>query len=390
MAPAIVGCVLLLGALPVSSASPPSDWPSLSNDAAQSNFNSVERALTVKNVLKLKVKWGSPTASQSYPIVYQGRVYIPVIYRKVIHVRILAAGSGTKIGVISHDATGGLLGANDEIFVAGKSLRVVNSSTLQPVASVKGASTTANSTYAYPQSDGTRLFVGYTWKKGSSIYTIDPTTDQIVHKLSSASGVGSSNGQRIFTNTSAGGVIYSEETGKVASKPPYAGSFWFADPPLAYTVASSGQKSARVYAVDGSGHTVWSRVVGPNLQTQNAEWPHAANSTDLYVATLSPRTGIQALDPLTGRVLWTRNIAGVQSIALADNVLFAVTYSLGQDVQLALFRANTGKPLGAIQLSSGFLSFTSPNQLMVAAGMVFIRVVGPGGTELVALGLRSG
>jgi hypothetical protein len=51
-----------------------------------------------------------------------------------------------------------------------------------------------------------------------------------------------------------------------------------------------------------------------------------------------------------------------------------------------MYRADTGKAIGALSLSTGYFAFPTNNELMVADGMVFVRAVGPSGTTLVALG----
>jgi outer membrane protein assembly factor BamB len=108
----------------------------------------------------------------------------------------------------------------------------------------------------------------------------------------------------------------------------------------------------------------------------------------VYVQVLRPQVGVQALDPLSGTVLWTRSIPDVQHIVLANGVLYVLTYGLGQQVRLVALHADTGVPIGAIVLSSGFFAFPASNGLMVANGMVFIRAANTTGSQvLVALGL---
>jgi outer membrane protein assembly factor BamB len=99
-----------------------------------------------------------------------------------------------------------------------------------------------------------------------------------------------------------------------------------------------------------------------------------------------PQAGIQALNPTNGHVLWTRHIPDISALTLADGVLYALTYSLGQPVRLIALHAGTGAP-SAPSYSLGYYAFNAANSLMVANGEVFIRAVGPGGSKLVALEL---
>jgi outer membrane protein assembly factor BamB len=118
------------------------------------------------------------------------------------------------------------------------------------------------------------------------------------------------------------------------------------------------------------------------------DWPHAVSKSAVYVQTLRPHVGVQALDPLSGTVLWTRSIANVQQIVLANGVLYVLTYGLGQQVRLVALHADTGVPIGAIVLSNGYFAFPAQNGLMVANGMVFLRAANATGAQvLVALGL---
>jgi outer membrane protein assembly factor BamB len=151
------------------------------------------------------------------------------------------------------------------------------------------------------------------------------------------------------------------------------------------TVASISRKNATLYAFNASGKRVWSVQVGP--PTSAFGWPHAVTRTAIYVHTLTPHSAVEALDPATGKVLWSKSIGDIQRLAVANDLLFALTYGLGQPVRLAVFKATTGAPVGAVQLSTGYYAFSEANELMIAAGMVFIRAVGPSGSQLLALGL---
>jgi outer membrane protein assembly factor BamB len=237
-----------------------------------------------------------------------------------------------------------------------------------------------------PVSDGKVILVGYAAPKAPGIlYTVDPASDSLVRKMPSASAIGTITTGRILTQTATGSAFYDERSGKTLSSQPSMRSNWFAGNPLAYTVASVKGKNTTLYAYDGSGHQAWSRVLAGPLAVEN--WPHAASAAAVYVQTMKPQTGVEALDPLAGSVLWSRAIPDVQQIVVANGVLYVLTYGLGQAVRLVLLRADTGAPIGAIVLSSGYFAFPAANGLIVADGMVFIRAAAASGTQLlVALG----
>jgi len=148
----------------------------------------------------------------------------------------------------------------------------------------------------------------------------------------------------------------------------------------AYTVASVNRGKTAVYAAGKNGHTTWKRVIGPAFIAR--EWPHAVSAVTVYVQSMRPKNGIVALNAGTGAIRWSRQLANVQSLTLANGVLYALSFSLGDQIRLLGFKASTGSPLGAITLSSGYYAFSSPgNGLMVANGMVFIRAIGPKGAQ---------
>jgi outer membrane protein assembly factor BamB len=162
-------------------------------------------------------------------------------------------------------------------------------------------------------------------------------------------------------------------------------SDWFAGSKLAYTVASVKRKAATLYAYRSNGTVAWHHSIAPSIVTTG--WPHVVDDAGLYVGIMKPWKGIEALDPVTGHLLWRKAIPDVQRLALANGLLFALTFNLGQPVRVVVMRAKDGASVGAIVLPPGYYGFPEPNGLMVADGMVFIRAVGPRGSELIALGL---
>lgn len=386
-APIILGCILVVGQPAVRAAPPSSDWPALNADAAQSNYNPNEATINGKNVLKLKAKWSAPIADQSYPIVAAGRVYLPIPAKRDIHVRVLDAATGKTLATYKKDALGGILAANGSVYLAGRVLQAIDPSTGQQIFQVVGTPKLAHSTFLDPQADQKYVFAGFDSGVNSSIYTLDASSNQIVKRLPSTSAFDTIAGGRVLTSSGKGGIFYDESSGRAVARPPYLGSHWFAGAALAYTVAPINRKSTMLLAFAASGRRVWGRVVGPLLATQSGDWPHALGPNVLYLQTFHPGEGIEALNAQTGTVRWTRHILNVEQLVLANHLLFALTYGLGEPVRVVVMRAGTGKVLGAIVLGTDFFAFNAYNAMMVADGMLFIRGSGPNGPELVALGL---
>lgn len=126
------------------------------------------------------------------------------------------------------------------------------------------------------------------------------------------------------------------EGAKAANCPtPVGPDFDFGASPILFHLASgkdvllAGQKSGQVYGIDpDSGRTLWSRKVGAGSALGGVEWGMAADDKRLYVAIsdlinlademmrpngqpvwdspLPPaRSGLYALDPATGKILWS-------------------------------------------------------------------------------------
>lgn len=382
----ILGAAVLAGQPPASAAPVQSDWPSLNADAAQSNFNRVETSLTAANVLKLRVRWSARVADQSYPVVAGGRLYLPFVAGHRIHVRVVDATTGKRVTMVTKDALGGILVSGGEVYLAGRSLQVVNVTDGQKVAQIHGTPYLPTNTFIDPEADQKYVFAGYVSGVHSSIYAIDSGSNQVAKKLASTSAAGTIGSGRVFTSTGSGSIFYDEVSGRAVARPPYLGSNWFAGDTLAYTIAPITRRGATLIAIDGSGQRIWSHLVGPVLATRGTDWPHAVGPNAVYVQTFRPRAGVVALDPLDGHQLWFRAVPNIQRVALAHNLLFCLTYALGQPARVIVLAADTGKPIGGITLSDGFYAFDAPNGLMIANGMLYIRVVGPGGSEIIALG----
>lgn len=384
-------------------APPTSDWPSLNADAAQSNYNSTELTISAKNFLKLKRKWVYPGPQcspsfpmsgydASYPIVGGGHVFVPIQSGYNIHVRELDALTGKCITRFSKDAQGGMLWSGTTLYVAGKHLQAIDPATGRALAKIDAAQKFSGSIFVKPLADKKLILSGFANRIQSKIYTLDAATNTVLHRLPSASASAAVTSGRVMTSTLKGSILYDEASGRALARPPYFGSNWFAGTDKEYMVASPPGKGATLFGFDSSGRKLWSHTVGPVMAAQSQDWPHAVGPDAVYVTNFRPHQGVQgegvqAIDPTTGHALWTLPLANVNQLALANDVLFALTYSLGQPVRVVAIHPKTGKTIGAIVLSSGYYGFFARDGLMVANGMVFVRVQGPQGSQIVALGL---
>ncbi|MGI8824517.1 MAG: PQQ-binding-like beta-propeller repeat protein [Chloroflexota bacterium] len=385
----IVGLLLLAGHSAAEATDSLSDWPSLNYDAAQTGDNVAEHRLTARNVLKLRVRWTAPEANGSYPIVSAGRVYVPIMAHGKVHVRVLDALTGKQRFVVPKDALGGILSAGGNLYLAGHLLQAVDLSTNEKIAQVGAAPASAHGTFLNPLGDSKIVLTGYYSATGlhpyANLYAFAPDLSRLYWKAPSVRAEGTISQDRVLTEIASGGAMYDENSGKRVASQRGLHSDWFAGDILNYAVATPKKGGATLYAFDGTGHKAWSATVGPRLITQG--WPHAISPNALYVQTFKPSTGLEALDPESGTRLWRDRLPEAEHIVLANGVLYALSYQLGQPVHLVVLRADTGKVIGAIILGSGYYAFSSANGLIVAAGMVFIRAVGPTGPVLIALGV---
>lgn len=382
---AILGLLIWSGMTPAGAATP-SDWPSLGANAAQSNFNADETVLTTGNVRKLKVKWTAPIPDVSYPVVAGGRVYVPQQKGKAVHAEALDALTGKQVATFTKGAVGGMLVNLGKLYLAGHSLEILDATSGEKVAQVKGPSTSKSATFAYPIADAKVVLAGYasaSKKIANSVYAIDPTTDAVLWHSHSQNAQGAITAGRVLTLTSTGTVAYGESSGKAITTEASLLSDWFGAGDLAFTVATAANHNVTLFAYDTSGHSAWSRTVGPRMDPRG--WAHAASPDGVYVAMLQPYEGIEALSPSDGSVQWRVRLPGIQRLAAANGMVFALSNEMGMPLQLAVYRADTGKHIVSLSLSTGYFAFSTSNELMIADGMIFIRAVGPGGPTLVAL-----
>lgn len=384
----ILGIFLLAGLTPARAAGSPTDWPSLGADAALSNYNPGEHLITAQNALKLRVRWSVPVSSASYPIVSGNQVYVPIQKGDRIHVNAYTASSGKLAVQITKDASGGMVAVNGTIYLAGHVLQAVTAGTNDKVVQINARPHAVTGTFVAPVADDRVVVAGYASTSKnvpSSLYAINPNGNQVTWKSPSVDAASTIGNGKIITATPQGTAFYDELSGKVIMTQKAIRGQWFAGSALMYTVAALGASPMTLYAYAPSGKLSWQRRIGPRMITLG--WPHAVTPDALYVANLKGGSSVQALDPGSGQVLWNRPLANVASLAAANNLVFALTYTLGQQARVVVLRADTGKAVGAIVLSTGFSAFNTPNDMMVADGMVFLRVQGPAGSQLLALGL---
>jgi hypothetical protein len=382
----ILSVLLLFPSARVSADAIPSDWPSIGADAAQSNDNLGEHVLSAKNVLKLKVRWTAPIATESYPVVAGGEVFIPFVAGSKIHVHALDAVTGKLLITYPKDALGGLLADGGTLYLAGHVLQSVDVPSGKKLWQIDASPALKGGTFLDPVGNDSFIVAGYastTVNGPSRLYGVNPRDTSVLWKLPSASAVGTLAAGTVLTETEHGSSIYDAANGKIITSHPGSYGQWFSGSSQSYTVASGEKAGATLYAYDRTGHKVWKRVIGPRVVSSN--WPHAVSETTVFIRILKPYEGIAALDPATGDSVWESKLANVEQLVLANGLIYVLSYGLGEPVRIAIFEAATGKAMGAIVLSTGYYAFNEPNGLMVADGMVFVRVGGPAGPVLVAL-----
>jgi polyvinyl alcohol dehydrogenase (cytochrome) len=126
------------------------------------------------------------------------------------------------------------------------------------------------------------------------------------------------------------------------------------------TILGAGQKSGIYAAFDPDTlHLIWAKHVAPGSDLGGMEWGSASDGKRIYVANANAngtkyRAGTagswSALDPLTGRILWTRpdpnGAIDLGPLAVANDVVYAPSMSVvaGQPNMFAL-NAATGEVL---------------------------------------------
>ena len=385
---AILGCLPALTAAHVGATST-SNWQALDADAAHTNSNPDEKTLTAKNVLKRPVKWARPVPTLSYPVVMDGRwTSRRPPARNDVHV--VDVATGKTLATFTKDASGGILATDTGIILAGRVLQSLNAATGAQQAQIDAPVGLHGGIYLDPVADSAVVVAGYATSLRAStanLYSVDLSSNSIVHTMTSSTALGIVANGRILMDTQTGGAFYDEKSGKSVAKQPAIFGPWFAGTTLSYTVAPVKGKNVSIMAYDGVGRRAWTRVIGPAYSV--LDWPHAVTPTAVYVERAGPTIGVEALDPITGAVLWQRTVANVQRLAEANGVLYVLSYNLGEPVRLVMFKAATGAAIGAVTLSTQYYAYPEQNDLMIADGTVFLRVVGPGNIQQL-LALRPG
>jgi len=385
----ILGILLAAGQARVHAAPAPSDWPSLNADAAQTNWNQAERILSASNVLKISPKWVAPAADTvGYPVAAGRHVFVPFVSGSHAYVHELDGVSGKLIATYTKEAFGGMVFSAGSLYVAGYQLQEIDPATGSQVAVIDAAPRLPRGAFIMPLADRSIILAGYTdlsLHTANTLYAFSSDLSQRLWHAPSLRAQGSIVSGHVFTETTGGAAGYDEKTGRHTFGQAVLHGAWFGGGKLCYTIGTLGTSSLTLFAYAATGRKVWSRVVGPRLNVQ--DWPHASTGTLIYLQTLQPRAGVEAVDPDTGKVVWFQPVPDIQRIVVANNVLYALTYRLGQSVRLVLLRADSGKIIGSKVLQAGYFAFPSPNNMMVANGMVYLRLEGPQGSQLVALGL---
>lgn len=166
----------------------------------------------------------------------------------------------------------------------------------------------------------------------------------------------------------------------------------------------AGQKSGVVYGLDpGSGKVLWSHRVGAGSGLGGVEWGMAFDAKRLYVANADPfavdervpvKPGLSALDPATGKALWTTPTPQVpcsfhpaghcfNAQSAPPTVIPGVVFSTTTDGRLRAYDPADGRIIwdfdtgarkyatinGVTDQSGGSLDATGPT---VAGGMLFV------------------
>jgi len=385
----ILGILLAAGQARVHAAPALSDWPSLNADAAQTNWDQGEHTLSASNVLKISPKWVAPAADTvGYPVAAGRHVFVPFVSGRHAYVHELDGVSGKLIATYTKEAFGGMVFSAGSLYVAGYHLQELDPATGSQLAVIDTAPRLPRGAFLMPLADRSIILAGYTdlsLHAANTLYAFSSDLSQRLWHAPSLRAQGSIVAGHVFTEITSGAAGYDERTGRHTFSRQLLHGAWFGGGKLLYVVGTLGTSPLTLFAYAGSGRRVWSRVVGPRLNVQ--DWPHASTGTLIYLQTLQPQAGVEAVDPDTGKVAWSQPVPDIQHLVVANNVLYALTYRLGQSVRLVLLRADSGKIIGSKVLQAGYFAFPSPNNMMVANGMVYLRLEGPQGSQLVALGL---
>jgi polyvinyl alcohol dehydrogenase (cytochrome) len=156
-------------------------------------------------------------------------------------------------------------------------------------------------------------------------------------------------------------------------------------------VLLAGQKSGAVYGLDpDSGRILWKTQAGAGGPLGGIEWGLASDGARLYVGVAdafmpSPpgKPGLDALDPASGRVLWSEpsphllcawegGAPCMNGVSAAPSVAGGVVYAGDMNGRLRAYAAATGKPIW--EIDTGAASFATVNGVSLPGG----NIDGPG------------
>lgn len=390
----VLACVASAHQVSAQPAVPASDWPMLGHDATSSNRNPVDHALTRQTLVHIKVLWTHSLPTISYPIVSGGRVFAPTLTTKGVRVIEWDAATGKQITKIRREAIGGMVATDTDLVTAGSKLVASKLATGQVDFTSSALTGTARGQFLNPMLNGTTLLAPYvqftTTASGRTrvqdrlfaVSALDWRSLWSVNGGSTAAPAASDS--TVFTSAAHGSQFVELATGKRTTFKHYFATSWFSVGELAYGVTALPHELTTLYCLHPNGERVWSRVVAPPFATST--WPHAAAPGRVFVQVFEPVNGVQALDADTGKVIWTRVVPCVQHMAMANGLLYVASSCLAAPAVIVVLRATDGKQVARVPLPAGYMIYNADNQLMIAAGMLFVRAVGPLGPALLAFG----
>jgi polyvinyl alcohol dehydrogenase (cytochrome) len=137
------------------------------------------------------------------------------------------------------------------------------------------------------------------------------------------------------------------------------------------TIIGAGQKSGIYYAFDpDSGAVLWQTQVGPGSALGGMEWGSATDGQRIYVAVANfyaipwaggPAGGWAALDPASGKVLWTvadpNGAIDLGPVTVANGVVFVPSMGgTSTDSNMLALDASTGKTLWSYPAGSSVIA----------------------------------
>ncbi len=355
------------------------DWPQFRFSSAHLGVNPYETMLSPSNVGSLQKIWDRRTnnAIEGTPAVVGGLVYIPSA-DGTLYAMDAATGK-----VIWNDSGGGYGGdspavANGLVVVGGNAVSAFDAATGAPVWSVP----VTRFTIGEPTIDGSVVYLG---DCDGVMFAIDLTSGA---ELWSKSGLGNCIGTsaaagdgRIYFgsfNMDGGHVLALDAvSGKVVWKHPIGAAVEGSAPAFANGVVYVGAFDKHLYALDAAtGHVIWKAGTGGDVRSSPG-----VHDGVVYVG--SDDGYLYAFDAAQGTPLWRQHIGGFidwSSPAIANGVIY-IAAAGGRRSHFEALDEVTGKVLFRKNISTGGQRVVSP---VVVDGMVFI---GSDDSRMYAFGL---